>query len=406
MLPTDHNDDTEPIVEAPPVPQRLPAAEHGLNDRLRQQELLSALGVTALRGVPLQDLLNEAVRVCADGLNAELCKVLEYQRQENRLLMKAGFGWREGLVGLATVGADIASPSGYALHTGKPVISNHLENEERFRTPALLLAHGVRRAINVILQGDGTPYGVLEVDSRSPGEFNEADITFLQAAANILGMAIERQRHEAALKAALDYHRVLVNEINHRVKNSLQLVAAMINLRAGTGGDPADVLREAASRIDVIAQAHERLSVSSDIAHIDLAVYLGDICNDVQGQLPECDLEFTAGGQVIMPTDRAVRVALILNELVMNACKHVSRSEGAVRVRIALTSKDRDRVALSVRDDGEGLPKDFDVAKATTMGLRIVTALVQQMDAELRVDRPLSGGTEFVLDCPIRVPQE
>ena len=92
---------------------------------------------------------------------------------ENRLLMRAGVGWDEGLVGVASVGADIQSPSGYALRTGRPVISNHLESEERFRTPELLAAHGVRRAINVILQGDGAPYGVLEVDSRSEGEFTE-----------------------------------------------------------------------------------------------------------------------------------------------------------------------------------------------------------------------------------------
>jgi GAF domain-containing protein len=96
-----------------------------------------------------------------------------------------------------------------------------LESEERFRTPELLAAHGVRRAMNVILQGDGAPYGVLEVDSRSEGEFSEHDIAFLQGSANILGMAIERQRHERALKAALEHQRVLLKEINHRVKNSL-----------------------------------------------------------------------------------------------------------------------------------------------------------------------------------------
>jgi two-component sensor histidine kinase len=401
LLPADQGDETEPVVEAPPVPQRSPV-KHGVNDRLRQQELLSALGVTALRGVPLHDLLNAAVRACADGLNAELCKVLEYQPQENRLLMQAGFGWHEGLVGVASVGADMASPSGYALHTGTPVISNHLENEERFRTPELLLVHGVRRAINVILQGDGTPYGVLEVDSRSPGEFNEDDITFLQGAANILGMAIERQRREAALKAALDYHKVLVDEINHRVKNSLQFVAAMINLRAETGGDPADVLRQASSRIAVVAQAHERLTGSFDIAHIDLATYLGGICKDVEDQLTECELEFSAPTPIVMPTDRAVRVALILNELVMNACKHASRTEGTVRVGVSLIPKDPDRLILSIRDNGTGLPHGLDVANTRTMGLRVVTALVQQMGAELRVARPSAGGTEFVLDCPLR----
>jgi GAF domain-containing protein len=77
------------------------------------------------------------------------------------------------VVGNATVGADLASPAGYALRTGKPVISNHLENEQQFRTPELLVEHGIRRAMNVILQGDGSPFGVLEVDSQSEGEFSE-----------------------------------------------------------------------------------------------------------------------------------------------------------------------------------------------------------------------------------------
>ena len=86
--------------------------------------------------------------------------------EDNRFLVCAGVGWEPGIVGSAIVGADMASPAGYALQTGKPVISNQLENEERFRTPELLRRHGIRRAMNVILQGDGKPFGVLEVDSR------------------------------------------------------------------------------------------------------------------------------------------------------------------------------------------------------------------------------------------------
>ena len=121
-----------------------------------------------------------------------------------------------------TFGADLESPAGFALSTGKPVISNHLENEDRFRTPELLVEHGIRRAMNVILQGDGSPFGVLEVDSRSEGEFGEYDVAFLQGAANILGMAIEQLRYQRKLQAALDRHQVLLKEINHRVKNSLR----------------------------------------------------------------------------------------------------------------------------------------------------------------------------------------
>src|SRR5215468_4612315 len=138
---------------------------------------------------------------------------MQYLPDEKRLLVRAGVGWPPGIVGQASVGTDLASPAGYALRTGKPVISNHLENEQRFRTPELLIEHGIRRAMNVILQGDGSPFGVLEVDSRSEGEFSEHDIAFLQGAANILGLAIEQQQYQRKLQAALERHQVLLREV-------------------------------------------------------------------------------------------------------------------------------------------------------------------------------------------------
>ena len=170
-------------------------------------------------------MLNHTARVTAEGLEAEYCKVLEYIPAEKRLLVRAGIGCGEGVVGHA-VGANSASPAGYALHTGKPVISNHLENEQRFRTPELLVEHGIRRAMNVILQGDGSPFGVLEVDSRSEGEFSEKDIAFLQGAANILGMAIEQQQYQRKLQAALARHQILLKEVNHRIKSVFRLSPA------------------------------------------------------------------------------------------------------------------------------------------------------------------------------------
>src|SRR3984957_12332910 len=200
--------------------------------RLRQQEILAELGVLALQGVPFPELIDHTASLTAEGLQAEFSKVLEFLPDQNRLLVRAGVGWDAGVIGTATVGADLESPAGFALRTGKPVISNHLEAEERFRTPELLLEHGIHRAMNVILQGDGRPYGVLEVDSRSEEEFVEHDLAFLQGAANILGMAIERERHERSLKAALERQQFLLKEMNHRVKNSLSLVVGMLRLQA------------------------------------------------------------------------------------------------------------------------------------------------------------------------------
>jgi hypothetical protein len=97
---------------------------HALRVRIRQQEILAELGVLALQARPFLELLNETSRLTAEGMEAEFCKVLEYLPAQNRLLVRAGVGWHEGIVGAATVGADLESPSGFALRTGKPVISN------------------------------------------------------------------------------------------------------------------------------------------------------------------------------------------------------------------------------------------------------------------------------------------
>ena len=115
--------------------------------------------------------------------------------------------------------------------------------------------------MNVILQGDGQPFGVLEVDSRSEDEFVENDLAFLQGAANILGMAIERERHERNLTAALERQQFLVKEMSHRVKNSLALVVGMLRLQARDNAHPefARQLEDAMLRVGAIARVHEQL---------------------------------------------------------------------------------------------------------------------------------------------------
>jgi hypothetical protein len=115
------------------------------------------LGVTSLQGPDFDQLLNEAARLMAEGMQAEFSKVLEHKPEQRCFLVRAGVGWAPGVVGVATIGDDIASPAGFALRTGSPVISNDLTKELRFRTPELLMRHCIRRAMKVILQGEGRP---------------------------------------------------------------------------------------------------------------------------------------------------------------------------------------------------------------------------------------------------------
>jgi two-component sensor histidine kinase len=395
----------KPVVEQPPGGDA-GLHQRALHLRIRQQEILAELGVLALQGTGFIDLLDRTAHLTAEGLRAEYSKVMEYIPAEHRLLVRAGYGWDEGIVGCASVGADLASPAGFALSTGKPVISNHLENEQRFRTPELLVQHGIRRAMNVILQGDGSPFGVLEVDSRSEGEFNEHDIAFLQGAANILGMAIERQRYERRLTQALDRHQVLLKEVNHRVKNSLQVVAGMLQLQAAAAGDP-DVtqrLTEASGRVLTIGRAYERLAYNADYEEIDLVAYLRDVFKDLEAAVTPCVLHLDAPDEIRCAADRAILVALVVNALVLNAAKYAYPGRPGEPIWVRVVKDGESTFLISVRDDGVGLPASYNPSTSRRLGTRLVTALSKQLGAELT--RPASAkGTHFVLRVPIKARQ-
>jgi two-component sensor histidine kinase len=393
------DDEPTPVVEPKPGETAPPATSRALAKRIRQQEILAEIGVTALQGAGFERLLAETVRLTADGMEAEFCKILEHTPSENSFLVRAGVGWEPGIVGKATVGADLESPAGFALRTGQPVISNHLENEQRFRTPELLVRHGIHRAVNVILQGDGRPFGVLEVDSRSEDEFTAHDVAFLQGAANVLGMAIERERQDRSLKAALAHQEVLLKEITHRVKNSLAIVASMLQLQASHASDPelTQQLEEAAHRVSAVARAHERIHRRNGPDEVDLGGYLEEVCLDLN-EVAHCSIHVEAQSDVPIATDRAIPIALITSELITNATKYAYEGrDGRIFVRLALSVDDV--IELAVRDEGVGLPAGFELRTARSLGMRIVQAFVQQLNAKLTFHR-LDPGTEFVLSVP------
>lgn len=401
------NDEKTPIVE--PSPDGSAAFDiHGraLHLRVRQQEILAELGVLALQGASFTELLNHTARLTAEGLEAEFCKVMEHLPGENELLVRAGIGWDAEVIGKARVGADLASPAGFALRTGKPVISNHLENEERFRTPELLVRYGIRRAMNVILQGDGAPFGVLEVDARSEGDFSEQDIAFLQGAANILGMAIERERHERRLNAAVERQQLLLKEIHHRVKNSLQLVAGMLSLQTADGADPElkRQLQEASNRIQTIARAHERLYRNDDITVLDIGDYMRDVCGDLMLSTSQRTVEVTAANGIGLATDRAIPMALIVTELITNAAKYAYAAHETGTVRVVLDRHGENHIALSVSDDGVGLPPHFDLQHSSGLGMRIVRVFASQLGGRIDVDNSRERGAKFTLVVPLKTP--
>ncbi len=367
-----------------------------LGYRLEQQAVLSNFGMEALKSASVADLLDRAAETAARGMRASLSKILEYRKVENDLLIRAGVGWRAGVVGQVSFGADVESPAGYAFHTGSPVISNHLEGENEFRTPQLMIEHGVRRAINVLITYGGGRWGVLEVDSSSAGEFEAADLAFLQGLANFVGVALDRQVAEDRLSAALDYQKILVQEASHRVSNSLTILSSLLRMkaRASTTAEAAEALGGASDRVIAVAQTHDRLWRDAGGDTIDLAALLTEVCGTLAKQLEHLDISVSSEPSEVA-SDKAASFALLVTELVTNAAKHAYGNKGGI-VHVRLTHDAGQRV-LEVSDEGTGFPEDFSIVSKgqASLGMRLIQTLTQSLGGTIEAVRG-KGATFFV----------
>jgi two-component sensor histidine kinase len=393
-------------IEPGPKQSGLPSAQLSRDElryRLRQQSLLGEFGRTAMQTRDFRKILQRATELCARGLQAPLAKVLEYEPDEKRLVVRAGVGWAPETIDHVSLGADMESPAGYAYQTGKPVISNHLEAETRFRTPQLLADHGVRRAINVLIEkgGDGkTFFGVLEVDSIDPGQFDQGDADFLSGFAGLLGIAIERQQADARLQEALKHQALLTREMSHRVKNSLTSVVGLLRVqaRSAPSQDVKNALEDASLRVSTIAEVHDHLWRSSHVGFVELADFMTELCKKLRGNTGRHTLHCYSD-PMLLSADHAVPLGLLINELVSNAVKY-AYPEGSGEIEVSAREVDGN-LHVEVADQGAGLPEGFDIDQPrTSLGFKVVTGMVRQLQGNLAIANDRKGA-RFLLDLPI-----
>ncbi|WP_267421465.1 histidine kinase dimerization/phosphoacceptor domain -containing protein [Methylobacterium sp. GC_Met_2] len=350
---------------------------------LTQQRVLAKFGGLAMRSLDLTEILTEACRLVGEALHTDLAKVMELQPDGKTLLVRAGVGWKPGVVGEATVKAEIGSSEGHALRTGKPVTSDDIENEDRFTCAAFLRDNGVHALVNVIIIGaEGKPpYGLLEVDSRTARRFTEEDIAFLETYANLLAAAVDRLRMLDDLRAAVRDKERLLQELQHRVKNNLQVITAFVSAqsRRTTSPEAKAELEAIGHRIETLRLVHDKLYAAGELERIDLAPYLSELCGTL--------LKFHGGAStnVHLRTDlepvhvrpeAAIPLGLIVNEFVTNSLKYAfGGKRGIVGVQLAMAEDGT--ATLTLWDDGMG----FDGKPGGGTGMRLVNGLVGQLGA-------------------------
>ncbi len=237
---------------------------------LRQQTVMARFGQFALESERLDDILNEACRLVGDALETELAKVVEVMADRDTLLVRAGVGWQPGVVGFKTKPIDPTSSEGFALHSGKPVISVDEGKEYRFTYADFLKRHGVKAIVNVPIPGlrGRQAFGLLQVDSRVPRGFNEDDINFLTGYANLLASAVDRL-------LMFDNMQDTNRELERRVAvRTAELVAANQKLQADVADrERALALLTHATRLETVVQ---NLPFGAALVGLDGKVIVGN----------------------------------------------------------------------------------------------------------------------------------
>ena len=185
--------------------------------RAKQQTAIAKLGQQALACKDVDVLMDATVEAVANALSVEFCKVLELRPGGDALLLRAGVGWADGLVGHATVDAGLDSQAGYTLISNDPVVVEDLRSETRFTGPPLLLDHGVVSGISVVISGGDTPFGVLGAHTVEKRIFTANEINFLQAVANVLATAVEHRRAQVELSESEARFRDLFESANDAI---------------------------------------------------------------------------------------------------------------------------------------------------------------------------------------------
>jgi two-component sensor histidine kinase len=385
---------------------------------LRQQSAVAQFGSLALRESDVLKVLTEAARVCAECLGVPFSKVCRYREAENDLLIEAGHGWHAGVVGNVVSRADITSPQGRAFVTGEPSICNDLREDNDFRLPPFYAEHGIVSTVDVIIKGsDDQPYGVLEIDNNQQHDYDQHDIDFLTGFANVLAEAVATSARTGILQSTIDRMKVLVaekdrlleqkkvlaEELQHRVRNNLQLVYGMLSKQLDDTPDTAGQrgIKAISRRVSTLAQVYDHLLGNELTRTTDFGGYVKSLCvnlAEIQAA-PDGSVTLTCDSEaIVLDLDVVTALGIVVAEVVTNCYDHAfpDGKRGSIIVSVRRIDGDADTATMTISDDGTGF-----LAKAESKrhGLGLVRRLVEQVRGSAVVNS--DHGTVWTIKIPV-----
>ncbi|MDO9549915.1 MAG: PAS domain S-box protein [Methanoregula sp.] len=259
-----------------------------------------------------------------------------------------------------------------------------------------------------VMDGEKPRLNIIETQLQSDGRsiwLDTSKIPLFGPDGTVIGIIgtshdITRQKHdEEAIKASLEEKVILLREVHHRVKNNLQIIISLVNLQMRQTEDPEvkQIMSETQNRVRAMSLVHEKLYRSESLSRIDFADYTRFLATQLFSfygvDTRRVGLDF-AMGKIMMDINTAVPIGLLMNELISNALKHAfpQGREGTIKIS---GGEKGDLITLSVQDNGVGMPADLDWKNTTSLGMRLVTSLSDQVDGTVTLDR--EKGTAFTI---------
>ena len=382
---------------------------------LRQQAAVASFGSFALGQNDLQIILTEAARVCALGLSVKFCKVCQYRPDHDDLLIVAGYGWNEGVVGHVISRADASSPQGRAFVTGSPSICKDLRQDSQFKLPSFYAEHGVVSTIDVLIRGVLKPFGVLEIDSDERQDYDDQDIIFLTGFANILAEAVATADRTAVVRTTiaqmkilvadkdrlLEQKKVLAEELQHRVRNNLQLIYGMLARQLDDTSDAAGQrgIKAISRRVLTLAQVYDHLLGVEMSRTTDFGTYVKSLCSNIGDiQTPTAKVTLTCESDVvILDLDVVTALGIVVAELVSNSYDHAfPDGKGTIDVSVRRDPGNGAMASLTIKDNGQGFEE---TSGNKRHGLGLVRRLAEQVRGTANVAS--GAGTTWTIDFPM-----